>query len=578
MFTLLFVALTSAASCSHADFKTCSSYSSQNDFSYIMHVQTWPGHFCSDGCCILPTENVAFSGFSMHGYWPQYTGNTYPSCCSNPYNDSYVEQLVMNDADLLADVAEYWPSLKKCKFLLYEYSKHGTCAYNVYNGASGPADYVRAAIDIRKKVDLWTILSNNGVVADGQTRYDREWLRDIAEKEYGARGFFACSSSSVSEFRMCTKVDSSNKANPEFFDCPDDLVSKGHCGSSIYFKPFPTIDTYGPSDGCHVEVCYATGEVREIIENGGYINRFRLVRAKVDARSASFGKGGERMAFEGIFGGARKEIVLKHFNKEMSFDVYLETIERPMTCISLAELFNQTLVSEKHIHFIPTTLFLPNRFEGKYHIQCVDSSKLAQLTSKCGVFIVEPYLYGNFDEFKCNNGNIWYNSYHATLHAFSHLTWVYSNQKYLIANLQGVIIGNFCIALKIENVLHPPQNLNEEFITKSQVNEQLPSIPREPRTYFRKCVVLHTFKADMPGGLDLKVDVVIDITAKEGEWWKGNCNGKTVIFPKNHLKKHKKLTVKKGNVIYLVGKKQGYVRVGFNGKFGYIPIEVVIPN
>ncbi|KAL7716739.1 Elongation factor 2 kinase [Entamoeba marina] len=389
------------------------------------------------------------------------------------------------------------------------------------------------------------------------------------------------------------------------------------------------------ADGYHVEVCYTADEVREIIENGGHINRFRLVRAKVDARSASFGKGGERIAFEGIFRGTRKEIVLKRFNKEMSFDVYLETIERQMMCISLAELFNQTLVSEKHIHFIPTTLFLSNGFEGKYHKQYVDSSELAQLTSKCGVFLVEPYLHGNFDKFNCNNGNIWYNSYHATLHAFSHWTWVYSNQKYLIADLQGVIIGNcfyltdpailhvdenkfvhsptnlgvdgisryfgthhcnqVCIALKIENVLHPSQNPDEEFITESQVNAQLPSIPREPRTSFGKCVVLHTFKADMPGDLDLKVDDVIDITAKEGDWWKGNCNGKTGIFPKNHVqeflnifkyicitsyiaKKHGELTVEKGSVVYLVGKKQGYVRVGFNGKFGYIPIEVVIPN
>ena len=213
-----------------------------------MLVQTWPGSFCSDGCCILPNENQFFEeGFSIHGYWPQYGGNTYPACCSNPWNDTYVLDLIQKDDQLRQDIANYWPSMKKCNFVLYEWSKHGTCA-QFYNGPSGPSDYIKTTINLRRKVNFWKVLTDNGVVADGRTKYDREWLRDISEKAYGARGFFSCKNGAVSEFRMCTKVTESNKMDPEFFDCPDDLVMTGHCGASLYFQKFPTITAKGPCD------------------------------------------------------------------------------------------------------------------------------------------------------------------------------------------------------------------------------------------------------------------------------------------------------------------------------------------
>ncbi|ELP90535.1 ribonuclease 1 precursor, putative [Entamoeba invadens IP1] len=246
---MLFLTLILGAlsACDHSNFKCCSSYTKQDDFAYVMHVQTWPGSFCSDNCCILPTNNEFFEeGFSIHGYWPQYGASTYPSCCSQDFTDTQVEKMLLADTELTKDVSNYWPSMKKCRFAMYEWSKHGSCAANVYTGENGPLDYIRATINIRKQVNIWEKLKENGVVADGSTKYDREWLRDIIEKVYGARGFFSCSGASVSELRMCTKVTSANKANPEFFDCPSDLVSQGGCSASVYFKKFPTITTKGP--------------------------------------------------------------------------------------------------------------------------------------------------------------------------------------------------------------------------------------------------------------------------------------------------------------------------------------------
>ncbi|ELP86104.1 ribonuclease DdI precursor, putative [Entamoeba invadens IP1] len=243
-----FFLLTLAVSkCDHSNFKMCSSYTSQKQYSYAMFVQTWPGSFCSDKCCIIPTESSGLEeGFTIHGFWPQYSGNSYPSCCANDFTDKQVESMLLADPVLTNDVATYWGSMKKCRFAMYEWSKHGTCASWAYTGSTGPIDYLRAGVDMRKNLNIWTKFKEEGVVADGKTKFDKEWLLDIAEKHYGARGFFTCSSNSVSEFRMCTKLDSSNKMKPEYFDCPADLVSSSQCGASISFKTFPKVTTKGP--------------------------------------------------------------------------------------------------------------------------------------------------------------------------------------------------------------------------------------------------------------------------------------------------------------------------------------------
>ena len=241
LLTLLAVVL---AKCDHSDFKTCTGTTAPS-FNFIMLTQTWPGNFCSDGCCITPTKKCGLNeGFTLHGFWPQYEGTSYPSCCKRSYSDDEIEDMITSDEALWTDIATYWPSMKKCNFVTYEWAKHGTCAENVY---ASPKEYMRAALDLRKNHDMWAVFKANGVVADGKTKYDVSWLRELTKSEYGGRGYFTCSSQNrVSELRVCFEVNSANKMNPTAFDCPDALVSTGGCASSVYFDKFPTVSTCGP--------------------------------------------------------------------------------------------------------------------------------------------------------------------------------------------------------------------------------------------------------------------------------------------------------------------------------------------
>ncbi|EDR25424.1 elongation factor 2 kinase, putative [Entamoeba dispar SAW760] len=390
------------------------------------------------------------------------------------------------------------------------------------------------------------------------------------------------------------------------------------------------------ADGYHIEIPYTCTEVRKLIDEGKHIDKFKLKRERIEARSASFGKGGERIAFEGIFTKSEREIVLKRFNKERKFDVFIETIEKQCICSSLAIEFNQLHVTEKQIQFIPTTLFISNSFKGIYDEKILNKKELEPLIEN-GVFLVEPLLHGEFIKFNCNNGNLWFDSYHATLHAFSHWSWCISNHQLVIVDLQGIQIGNcfyltdpailslsenkfsnsstnlgengisrffethycnqICVALNINNDLYPKQIPDEIISTETPVNEQMSCVSQEPSRSLGKCVVLHPFKAEEINDLNLERDDIIEITAKEGDWWQGRCKGKEGIFPKNHVqellkvfqfvccsdyhaKNKDEIDVSIGDLVYLLGKKEGSVRVGLIGneyKFGFIPFDIVQP-
>lgn len=392
------------------------------------------------------------------------------------------------------------------------------------------------------------------------------------------------------------------------------------------------------ADGYHIEIPYTSQEIKELLDQNKHIEKFLLKRNKIEARSASFGKGGERTAFEGIFVESEREIVLKQFNKKRPFEFFIETIERQFLCSSYANEFNKLNVTEKRIQFIPTTLFISNPYDGKYDNCVLTKDELSPLLEKCGIFLVEPFLNGHFEKYNCNNGYIWFDSFHATLHAFSHWTWTVTNHELLIADLQGISIGNcfyltdpailstnrekfefsmtnlnedgiskffsthycnqICIALGIENNLHSSQIVGEIVSTPTPVNEQMTSVNDVPNICLGFCVVVREFKAEDERDLSLEKDDVIEIMAKEGDWWIGRKNGKEGVFPKNCVQEllkmflficsedykaneNDELSVKKGDLVYLIGRKNGLVRVvsidGNERKFGFIPVDIVEP-
>ena len=66
--------------------------------------------------------------WSIHGLWPQYSYNSYPSYCSNEKFDYSKLEL------LTEDLNKYWYStnqkIKNETFWKHEWEKHGTCMFN----------------------------------------------------------------------------------------------------------------------------------------------------------------------------------------------------------------------------------------------------------------------------------------------------------------------------------------------------------------------------------------------------------------------------------------------------------------
>ncbi|ELP92474.1 elongation factor 2 kinase, putative [Entamoeba invadens IP1] len=447
------------------------------------------------------------------------------------------------------------------------------------------------------------------------------------------------------------------------------------------------------AEGYHIEIPYTSDQVRELLREGKSIEYFQLHSAKVIAKSASFGNGGERTAFSGKFSHSDREIVLKRFNKIRSFECYIETVERQMLCESFAEEYNQLRVTPLQLHFVPLTLFLAiNTRDTRYDGVTLSRAQLRSLGEN--FFFVEPLLSGEFLKFNSNNGDVWIDTFHASLHAFSHWTWVVSNHQLLVADLQGVFqdkwfyltdpavlsstddefkysptnlgeegiqrffkthrCNQVCIGLGISKNVHDVQTPEEfvvsntptKFLRKSAVknleidefcgttqltrekgekklkceksefgttNECLETFEEvqelvdnsenaENEDFYNykgkletlgRCVVLYPFRAEHSDELNLRRDDVVDILAKEGDWWWGKCNGREGTFPKNHVQEllqmfrfvccmdyeakcRDEVSVKAGQFVYLVGRKKDLVRVTTEGmKCGFLPFDVV---
>ena len=77
----------------------------------------------------LSLINEANNTWSIHGLWPQYKMNQYPTFCKNIKFDIDKLKTIINDLE------KCWYSKKStdAKFWEHEYLKHGTCNFNKFD-------------------------------------------------------------------------------------------------------------------------------------------------------------------------------------------------------------------------------------------------------------------------------------------------------------------------------------------------------------------------------------------------------------------------------------------------------------
>eukprot|EP00727_Mastigamoeba_balamuthi_P009106 m51a1_g4818 hypothetical protein (262) ;mRNA; f:152656-153659 len=251
---LLLAALAgSAAACAYGNMDARCTYTEQPDWSYMMFTMSWPGVFCADGCCRNPQGARVAADFTIHGLWPNYAGNSFPSCCQTEFDNDDLANLINSDAALRRDLNTYWPALKKCQFIQYEFDKHGSCATaSTYSGENGLRDYIEAALYLRRKWDVLAALSEAGITP-GYNKYSPSDILEALGKYTGTRVRLHCDRANpraLSEVRMCVKKMDNifSRANPDLIDCPPTSNDAEGCAKSgIAIPEVPAITGSGCS-------------------------------------------------------------------------------------------------------------------------------------------------------------------------------------------------------------------------------------------------------------------------------------------------------------------------------------------
>ncbi|ELP89361.1 ribonuclease 2 precursor, putative [Entamoeba invadens IP1] len=208
-------------------------------FHYMLFSQYWLGEVCSGLICTLShrTDKIE-EGFFLHGYWPQIRKRVDYYCCENDYIVTEVERMMLDDKELERDIAKYWMSLDACRLVGYQWDKHGSCTSNIYKT---PLDYLRTAINLRKKVDIWKVLQESYLKVKTNTLYFLEELKSIMERVYGTSVYFVCKNgNSVYDLRICY-YPFPDAQNPQPMRCPQriKMYETRKCNEKVMFKEFP---------------------------------------------------------------------------------------------------------------------------------------------------------------------------------------------------------------------------------------------------------------------------------------------------------------------------------------------------
>ena len=110
----------------------------------------------------LALVNDNNKGWSIHGLWPQYTKNTYPSYCRDvSFDYSALDPI-------LSDLKQHWYSAKGSdeSFWCHEWKKHGSCMFNTCD----ELEYFRKALELyvtvveANVIDKYRVSNNKAMI------------------------------------------------------------------------------------------------------------------------------------------------------------------------------------------------------------------------------------------------------------------------------------------------------------------------------------------------------------------------------------------------------------------------------
>jgi len=187
-----------------------------NSYDYFLFVVAWPVATCvgHSGSC-----GPINDWFIIHGLWPERNDGSYPSSCANtPIDMNQLEPLV-------DDMNKYWTNLFDTTddFWSHEWSKHGTCATDVFDSQ---LDFFFAVLSLRANYTITPMPTDT----PQSLSYYSSWV----SKELGVTPVLNCVTSGKSQeilgFEICV-----NKSTLLPFSCNSAALAGSNC------KNTPTI-------------------------------------------------------------------------------------------------------------------------------------------------------------------------------------------------------------------------------------------------------------------------------------------------------------------------------------------------
>ncbi|KAJ3675412.1 hypothetical protein LUZ60_004454 [Juncus effusus] len=225
--------------CILAFLSVSSSYQAQaakSDFFYL--TLTWPGSSCNGAmfsrqCCMPTTGEPALDFFveSMETY-DSYTEKIVTNC--NSTCTFFVNQL----KNFIGDMFQYWPDVSCPSNNGASMWKSTFCEYGPCSNLT-QQQYFQRALDLRKDLDLLTLLGSKGIVPSNTKVYDLEDIESALRTKYpfsfvvqcNRRDRTAYGGYQLYKIRYCISMD-----GKKFITCP--ITKDTNCGSKVRFPVF----------------------------------------------------------------------------------------------------------------------------------------------------------------------------------------------------------------------------------------------------------------------------------------------------------------------------------------------------
>lgn len=202
---------------------------SAESFDFFYFILMWPGAYCAQSACCVPKTGLPASDFFIRGLqtYNATTGNAVTKCSSASF---YSDEITSLKDGLYA----YWsnigcPSNDGKNSWRSTWKTYGVCT------TMSEVDYFKAALELRTKICLLSILAKKGIYPD-YNMYKVDAIKSAIREELGVTPAIRCSKGPYGKFQLYEVHICVDKDGSTLIKCP--VYPKFTCSDEVLFHPY----------------------------------------------------------------------------------------------------------------------------------------------------------------------------------------------------------------------------------------------------------------------------------------------------------------------------------------------------